>query len=72
MSVIGKCPDCGWPIYDGHVSHRCYSPLGLLDDGEDVGEGKGIMISLTFISDVIMIPRAQLEADMTGVNGGGV
>jgi hypothetical protein len=57
MSVIGKCPDCGWPIYDGHVMHICALPPVVSDEG-----GYTASVSVGPF-DFIVIRRSALEGN---------
>jgi hypothetical protein len=56
MGVIGKCPDCGWSIYDGHVIHRCATP-------PVIEQHAGYKTSISFGPfDLIVIPRNEGKA----------
>ena len=63
IQPVARCPDCGWSIYDGHVSHRCPEVFAQ-DDFCTISFGP---------FDSIVLQRkalaAELDADSSDVNG---
>lgn len=52
LHVIAHCPDCGWPIYEGHSIHRCMTPVLESDEG-------AYTLGISYGFDCIVLSRKQ-------------